>query len=448
MTFPSQLLEISPAECSLLRPGFDQLAAGLAGAKLGRFPNRHPWDRTNPQLADAYPDQEFSQSHADMVIAVRKQLRAITRTRKVSMNVHAIAAAAFALRLYTTSSGDVDTRDARLALARKLETFRKRAKRAAESKVGKTETADELKSWRRFIDWCRYHILYAPATQKALIGKIFKPYTYTRKLWTERRSGLADMIHRSLEERHYAALTQAQMERVVRLLKDEIRRGRHPYTLLELLNANDAAGREFLFRAVGKKVELTALAGADVPEWVKALARAERFRDKSYRANPTTPIATSTKPVAPAPQAGAAPSTPVPDVSSPPSFVECPDGLLGSWRSLSNQELAEAVAVWFEIHAARNHWEDVGSFALTETLMHPPPRVTVPQAKSLGELMHNARPKELDSNDLSYPARVAYQGEWMLTWLYRHRDRYVEIASILRAGYMVAVRRNPIATAA
>jgi hypothetical protein len=313
--------------------------------------------------------------------------------------------------------------------------------------VGKTETAEELKSWRRFIDWCRYHILYAPSTQKALIGKIFKPYTYTRKLWTERRSGLADMIQRSLEERHYAALTQAQMERVVRLLKDEIRRGRHPYTLLELLNANDAAGREFLFRAVGKKVELTALAGADVPEWVKALARAERFRDKSYRANPTTPIATSTKPVAPAPQAGAAPSTPVPDVSSPPSFVECPDGLLGSWRSLSNQELAEAVATWFETFADRKHWNDVGSFALTETLMHPPPRVTVPQAKSLGELMHNARPKELDSNDLSYPARVAYQGEWMLTWLYRHRDRYVEIASILRAGYSVAVRRNPIGTA-
>jgi hypothetical protein len=43
---------------------------------------------------------------------------------------------------------------------------------------------------------------------------------------------------------------------------------------------------------------------------------------------------------------------------------------------------------------------------------------------------------------------VVYMGEWLLTWLYRYRDGYGDIASILRAGYMVAVRRNPIATAA
>ena len=60
----------------------------------------------------------------------------------------------------------------------------------------------------------------------------------------------------------------------------------------------------------------------------------------------------------------------------------------------------------------------------TLTLRHPPPRVSIPPARSLGELMQRVCPRELDRNPLSHNALVVYTGEWLLTWLYRYRDGY------------------------
>jgi hypothetical protein len=214
---------------------------------------------------------------------------------------------------------------------------------------------------------------------------------------------------------------------MVRLLKEEIRRGRHPHTLRELLTANDDACRDFLFTAVSKKIELTALAGADVPRVVRALESAERFRE-SRRLRRAS--------------GGVTPSTPAPDVSRPHSSVEAPDDLLSSSRALSDKELAEAVALWLETYVDKKHWEHVGTVIVTAT--HPPARVTVPPARTLGELMQKARPRELDWYALENHVLVAYMGQWALTWLGHYRDQYGEIASILCEGYFKAIRRNPL----
>jgi hypothetical protein len=192
------------------------------------------------------------------------------------------------------------------------------------------------------------------------------------------------MIQQSLDERQYAVLTEPQLKRVVRLIKEELRRGRHPYTLMELLNANDKSGRRFLFDVVGKKVELTPLAGADVPHVVRALANAEKFRaaKERRRFEKSVPSSLSTSPTV----MGAA-------------------------------ELTEAVALWFKQHVSYDLWQAVGNKALDTVVNNPPKWNYPPSTRTLDDLIAQSRPKLLIPTDV-----ITFSASWLLTWLYALRS--------------------------
>jgi len=427
MRLATTRFKITPKEYALLKPGLDMLANRLATAQMGSYPFRHRWHRIDYVKSNIYQHQAFNQTMAERILEVRRKVWNVTTTRKVRMDALELAAAILALRLYDPARRGFSDIEGAQPLARKLEMLRRRAMRAAKAKSGRAEYRAQAEIWRRFLAWVRYNLLHFRSETGLTVSRSAVPFLM--KHWAEQRSQLATMVAAALEKRCYAPLPSSQMDRMVRLLKEGFRRGRYPYTLKELLTANDEAGQEFLFKAVSKKIELTALAGADVPRVVRALESAERFRE-SRRLRRSA--------------GGVTPSTPAPTVSHPRTSVEGPDDLLTSSRALSNKELAESVALWLETYVDKKHWEHVGTVIVTATAAHPPARVTVPPARTLGELMQKARPRELDWYALENHVLVAYMGQWALTWLGHYRDQYGEIASILCEGYFKAIRRNPL----
>ncbi|HEV3440549.1 MAG TPA: hypothetical protein VG122_24555 [Gemmata sp.] len=83
MSLPKQRLTITVTECKLLKPGLDALANGLAGAKAGHFPHRHPWHRIDYLASDVYRNREFDAEMSARVISVRWKLWDLTQSRKI-----------------------------------------------------------------------------------------------------------------------------------------------------------------------------------------------------------------------------------------------------------------------------------------------------------------------------------------------------------------------------
>jgi hypothetical protein len=86
MSLLRQRLTITPAEYKLLKPGLDVLANGLAGAKAGHFPNRHPWHRIDYVASDVYRDREFAAEMSARIISVRGKVWDLTQSRKIHLD--------------------------------------------------------------------------------------------------------------------------------------------------------------------------------------------------------------------------------------------------------------------------------------------------------------------------------------------------------------------------
>jgi hypothetical protein len=82
MRFPTQRLTITPAEYKLLKPGLDVLANGLADAKAGHFPHRHPWHLIDWVASDVYGSQAYDDEMAVRVTRVRRKLWDLNQSRK------------------------------------------------------------------------------------------------------------------------------------------------------------------------------------------------------------------------------------------------------------------------------------------------------------------------------------------------------------------------------
>lgn len=163
----------------MLKPGLDLLATRLAAAQLGSFPFRHPWHRIDFVRSSVHRNQAFDQGMADRIIAIRRKLSDITSTRKVRLDVLEIAGVALALRISPkTLSPAIDFTNL-THLASKLEKYRKRAKRAAKVKHEANTVVAGMETWRGFVEWLRYNVLYAPSTQKALLEKNPAPFGET-----------------------------------------------------------------------------------------------------------------------------------------------------------------------------------------------------------------------------------------------------------------------------
>jgi hypothetical protein len=270
-------MTLTKVEHDLVKPGLDALRNGLASAKLGSFPNRHAYDRIDLASCNIYPNRAYDSNMADRCFSLGFEIREMTGTRKVRLDVFELSTAGLALRLSAKLArhkrkplAPVETK----ALANKLEKYRKRAKRRLIARIGDAAYATLAATWRMYLDWARYNLTQFTLPRR--VGFESKP------LWREQREGLAGMIVQAVEERCYAPLAQQQVTRMALMAKNDLRRGRLPRTLRELLVA-DRKGRDLLFAFVEKRLELKALPGAEIAPGLAYLQRAARFEDWKNR---------------------------------------------------------------------------------------------------------------------------------------------------------------------
>lgn len=415
MSFPRVRLAINRAEYELLKPGLDFIACQLANAKLGLSTRHHPLVRVDPQLANIYKRKHYSEEGDQAVMSIRAKLWDLTSSRKIRASFLELSAAALALRLLHRLPKSKHDPIAVKALASKLEKYRKRAKRSAISQLGTEEYAAAEDRWKCFVQFVRYYLTYLHEPKRRSSCR--------RLTWTDQRSSLAGLIADILSDFGYVPLSEPDMKRVVRLIKEELRRGRHPITLMELLRTKDPADRQFLFHAVAKRCELTPLPGVRYPYDIAASMRAEKFKNKILH-----------RTIRPAVLPAASAEGDI-DVDNPASAETAGQP---SPRPLT---LAEAVADWFRQHVDQAQWNAVCSVALTKVIYAPPSHVTVPPAASLDELISKTRPANLPGT-LCYPDHVPALATWLLTWLYRCNSFHEGVIMALKSGYMLAAQHR------
>jgi hypothetical protein len=263
MSFPRLRVRISPAESLLLMPGLDTVVNGLAEAKLGAFPHRHPYDRIDFIASAVYEDRAYDDEMATRVINLRWKLREIPQSRKIRVDSVDLAVAAFALRLWKTHKPSDVTEETSAGvkpLEAKLERYRQRAKRAAikTSVEGNNSYQETAERWRRFASWAKYHLLYFKLPNNR--------QPWRAKFWKDQRQQLTMAITAALGERFFEVPNDAEMPKLVTLLTRSLRCCRHPMGLGELLQTPQSH-TDFLVAFVQKRVELKPLPGAPVPLW-------------------------------------------------------------------------------------------------------------------------------------------------------------------------------------
>jgi hypothetical protein len=271
MTIPKVRISLTKADHDLIKPGLDALRNGLASARLGFFPHRHAYDRIDLASSNIYSDRAYHAAMADRCFSLGFEIREMTATRKVRLDVFELSTAALALRVSRKLARQKGTFLAPCeakTLTNKLEKYRKRAKRQLIARVGDAGYATLATTWRMFVGWARYNLTQFTLSRR--VGFESKP------LWREQREGLAGMIIQAFEERRYAPLSQKEVTRMALLAKNELRRGRLSMTLRELLIA-DRKGRDLLFAFVEKRLELEALPGAEIAPGLAYLQRAAKL---------------------------------------------------------------------------------------------------------------------------------------------------------------------------
>lgn len=160
-----------------------------------------------------------------------------------------------------------------LLLSRKLENHRRRARRAAMRECADV-TSTGTARWERFSRWLHFNPVRVEVRNQIPLSK---------RIWAEQRSGLEQLIALTLERRCYAPLQSEEMKRVVRLLKEEFRRGRHSLLLREVLSGGEEQHGNLLFGLLKKKLTLTPLPGATLSRAEEMAEVGERLKAWSQR---------------------------------------------------------------------------------------------------------------------------------------------------------------------
>jgi hypothetical protein len=426
MTHPKVSLTIPLSESSLLKPGLDALNNGLATAAHGDFPDYYA-EVLGSYGRQILPKRCFDLEMARKIPIVHQQLATTTSLRKFSLDLFDIAIAQFALRLLKTSSSTTYDPIKVRSLDLKLEKYRKRAKRKTEKLHGKAATSEASEIWRNFLSWSRFNLLRfnIPA----------RTFAFPRKgLWAQQRSLMADMIRLSLEERRYASLNEVQIRRMVRLIKEELHRGRYPVTLRELLTGEQAAGRALLFKLVARKMELTALPGAKLSVSIAASERGERFKAAAVtRKESSTPKSESwvqSRPMQIYPPVE-------PEVSDQPHSVkQRPESEIPARGPL----LTTAVTDWLREHVDPKLWQPVTEevrFALQNSLDWGR---DVPIYDGISDLITKSRPPEETYDWAGGLGQINHPAEWLFTWITKLESNAAKAYSAVLYGYGNALK--------
>jgi hypothetical protein len=425
MTFPKQRITIALAEYLLLKPGLDVLANGLAGAKLESFPHRHPFDRIDFVASDVYRNKAYDDQMAARVVSVRNKLWDLSQSRKICLDPFELAAAAFALRLWKAHEPSSTTEAVPAGvklLEAKIERYRRRAKSAAVKLVGKSVYEGSAQRWRGFQAWSRYNLLYFKLPNRG------KPRQ--ANFWREQREQLTVAIKAALEKGFFEIPSDEEIAKIVTLATRSLRRGRHPVTLRELLQAPQDH-TDFLVGFVEKRFELKPLPNAPVPPWKAASDRADIFRACRERRAQTAPIPSSVNPhESAAGEEARNATTPLKAVTS--------NGYTHKGKAITAEVACDAMAEWLyrtvtvKFDLTREVCEQA-KFLIQHGAVDGYRGTTT--ATSFDGLIEELRPADVDTD---LPSFINTHAEWLLKVLLALRQKPIWIYQALGSAWVRA----------
>jgi hypothetical protein len=146
-------ITLNGSELAVIRPGLQMMAGALGSARHGHFPRLDPRVQfATTAVPSVFAQAEFSDVMAGHVVSTKDRLASVGPSRKILLNVFEFEAAAFALRFGLREKlVPEEARSKALALASKLEKYRKRAKRATIRWIGQADYKGRAESWSRFL---------------------------------------------------------------------------------------------------------------------------------------------------------------------------------------------------------------------------------------------------------------------------------------------------------
>jgi hypothetical protein len=276
---PKTRVYFSRLEVQLIREALNVVCNRLATARLGSFPYGDPTMRWAGPSSLHQKRQYLAE--LDQVIVRTRAATLQPSCGKLRFNCIQIAVLQFALRHAVSPGAD---RETARAVIPKLENHRKRAKRATLNRAGEKMYGSAVKECQAFASWMRYCLFFRPRRRKMIL----------RATWRLQVAGVKKALAEVPERRGYTPLSEAQVERMKKLTMAEIRRGRAPVLLRDILEGA-AEGQEYIFEFAQKRVALVAVREDAKPQWQRVCERNEKFK-RSLTVQMDDAISTSSAP--------------------------------------------------------------------------------------------------------------------------------------------------------
>src|SRR6185369_14275103 len=107
--------------------------------------------------------------------------------------------------------------DKDLKFDQKIENYRKRAKRSALAKVGRSSYDIHVRRWAEFRSWIRFNVLPLRVPRLPLL----------RRYYRDQREAMQALARQVISLRCTRSLPEAKLRHIVNLAIREVRRGRH-----------------------------------------------------------------------------------------------------------------------------------------------------------------------------------------------------------------------------
>ena len=256
-------ITLEKTERTLLRFGLELILNGLAGANAGSHPHAHPLALMSPQAANVYRNRAYNEEFAAKLISLRNRVSPDKGKKQFRLDAFDLAAAALGLRVTRKNqlwrqASDLDKRRLRrladppetdaVTLLRKLESARKRAERRIRKSI--QEQHKELaKTWKAFVDWIRFNLLYVNEAQRQRIinREIGIPGSH-RKLAKLRFQALLDAAREVIKERTTAQIPESELLRLVKLARNKSQPSRRPHNVgIVDLERDPEKAKDFMF---------------------------------------------------------------------------------------------------------------------------------------------------------------------------------------------------------
>ena len=296
-------------------------------------------------------------------------------------------------------------------LQKKIERYRRRAKRAAIRRVGTNSYKETAERWRRFAAWTRYTLLYFKVPGRR------QPYWSI--VWRNQRRELTQAFEMALRARFFEAPSDVEMVRLVTLATRSLKRSRHAVSFMDLLHAPQSHV-DFLISLARNRLQLNRLPGAAVPRWESASDRADAFRAFRERMAKTAlspssakPPETSTKSYAP--EEAAPPTATMTNQLSKDQKPRTGEGLV----QMTEEGLQNSIAKWLHQTVTMDSAYSVSAEArlqISNQLLdqHRGPTIAFLFEGLFERFMNESRPAEFS---IHRPTRARQYAGWLLRCL-------------------------------